>query len=320
MKAVPVVLAASLAMTALAAQAAEREVTIDGGRAPLSGTLLTPDGARPGPAVLLIAGSGQTDRDGNSSVASVRPANLKLLAEGLAAHGVASLRYDKRGFGGSRAAMVAERDLRFTTYVDDAASWARFLQNQPGVTCVILAGHSEGALIAPLAARQVKTCGVISIDGMGRPLGVVLRGQLAAAGLPPDQLAEADHIISELEQGREVPDRPPTDPLSRPSIQPYLISQLTIDPVAALKAAPAPVLIIQGETDIQVSVDDAHLLAAGRPDASLVIIPGMNHVLKLAPVDRAANIATYADPTRPLAPGVMEAVDAFVDRAREAHN
>jgi uncharacterized protein len=314
-KSILVVLAASLVMTALPARAAEREVSIDGGHAPLRGTLLTPDGARPGPAVLLIAGSGPTDRDGNSSVASVRPASLKLLAEGLAAHGVASLRYDKRGLGGSAGAMVAEHDLRFTTYVDDAVAWARFLKNQPGVTCVILAGHSEGALIAPMAALQVKTCGVISIDGMGRPLGVVLRGQLAAAGLPADQLAEADHIISELEHGREVPGRPPTDPLSRPSIQPYLISQLTIDPVAALKAAPAPVLIIQGETDIQVPVSDARLLAAGRPDATVAIIPGMNHVLKLAPIDRAANIAAYADPDRPLAPGLMDAIDAFVDRA-----
>jgi len=307
-------LAASLVMIALPTQAAEREVSIDGGRAPLIGTLLTPDGARPGPAVLLIAGSGPTDRDGNSNIAGVNPASLKLIAQSLAAHGVASLRFDKRGIGASRAAMVAEADLRFTTYIDDAAAWARFLQSQPGVTCVILAGHSEGALIAPLAAHQVKTCGVISIDGMGRPLGVVLRGQLAAAGLSASQLAQADQALTELEHGREVPGVSLTDSLFRPSIQPYLISQLTIDPIAALKAAPAPVLIIQGETDIQVPIADAHRFAKGRPDATLAIIPGMNHVLKLAPIDRAANIAAYADPTLPLAPGVMEAIDAFVDR------
>lgn len=314
MKAALIALAASLAMSALSAQAAEREVAIDGGRAPLSATLLAPDNAKPGPAVLLIAGSGPTDRDGNSSVASVRPASLKLLAQGLAAHGVASLRFDKRGVGASAAAMTAERDLRFTTYVDDAVAWARFLKAQPGVTCVILAGHSEGALIAPLAALQVRTCGVISIDGEGRPLGVVIRGQLAAAGLSAAQLAQADQILAELEHGREVPGRPATDPLFRPSVQPYLISQLTIDPVATLKAAPAPVLIVQGETDIQVPVSDARLLAAGRPDATVAIIPGMNHVLKLAPIDRAANIAAYADPDRPLAPGLMEAIDAFIDR------
>jgi len=310
----PIALAAILAMTALPAQAAERDVSIDGGLAPLHGTLLTPDGAKPGPAVLLIAGSGPTDRDGNSKIAGANPASLKLVAEGLAAHGVASLRFDKRGIAASRGAMVAERDLRFTTYIDDVVAWARFLKGQPGVTCVILAGHSEGALIAPPAALKVKTCGVISIDGMGRPLGVVLRVQLAAAGLSASQMAQADQALTELEHGREIPGVSPTDSLFRPSVQPYLISQLTIDPVAALKAAPAPVLIVQGETDIQVPVSDAHLLAAGRPDATVAIIPGMNHVLKLAPIDRAANIAAYADPDRPLAPGVMEAIDAFVDK------
>ena len=314
MKQTLVALAASLAMTTLPARAVERDVSIDGGRAPLLGTLLTPDGGKPGPAVLLIAGSGPTDRDGNSSLASVRPASLKLIAEGLAAHGITSLRFDKRGIGASAAAVAAEGDLRFTTYVDDAVAWARFLKAQPGVTCVILAGHSEGALIAPLAAQKEKTCGVISIDGEGRPLGVVVRTQLAAAGLPPAQLARADRILTELEHGREVPGLPATDPLFRPSVQPYLISQLTIDPVTTLKAAPSPVLIIQGETDIQVPVTDAHLLAAGRPDATVAIIPGMNHVLKLAPIDRAANIAAYADPDRPLAPGLMEAIDGFVDR------
>ena len=305
-----------IAMTALPARAAEREVSVDGGREPLYGTMLTPEGARPGPVVLLIAGSGPTDRDGNSSIGGVKPQNLKLIAEGLAAHGVASLRYDKRGIGESRPAMTTEADVRFTTFVDDAVSFAKFLQAQPGVTCVILAGHSEGALIAPLAARKVRTCGVISISGMGRPLGVVIRAQLKAAGLPADKLAVADQVLSELEHGREVPGIPATDPLFRPSVQPYLISQLTIDPVAALKAAPAPVLILQGDTDIQVSVEDARLLAAGRPDATLVILPGVNHVLKTAPLDRAANVATYMDPSLPLAPGVMAAIDAFVDRAR----
>jgi len=317
MKSLVLALTVILAMTSPAAQAAEREVSVDGGRALLYGTLLTPDGAKPGPAVLLIAGSGPTDRDGNSPIAAVHPANLKLIAEGLAQHGIASLRYDKRGIGKSAAAMVAERDVRFTTFVDDAVAFAQLLQSQPGVTCVILAGHSEGALIAPLAAQKVKTCGVISIAGSGRPIGVVLREQLAASGASPEQLAQANAILVELEHGREVVDIPPAGmALFRPSIQPYMISWLPLDPPAVLKTVQAPVLILQGETDIQVSVKDARLLAAARPDATLVILPGVNHILKVAPADRAANIATYSDPNLPLAPGVMAAIDAFVDKAR----
>jgi alpha-beta hydrolase superfamily lysophospholipase len=293
----------------------EHEVTVDGGVAPLYGSLLTPVGARPGPAVLLIAGSGPTDRDGDSTVPGVKPANLKLIAEGLAAAGVISLRYDKRGMAKSAAAMVRQADLRFTTYVDDAVTFARFLKAQPNVTCVILLGHSEGALIAALAAQKVPTCGVIEVSGVGRPLGVVLREQLAAQPLPATMRTQVETALSDLEHGRETPSVPGLEALFRADIQPYLISQLTIDPAKALSGVKAPVLILQGDNDLQVSVEDARLLAAARPDARLVIAPGANHILKTAPSDRAGNIATYADPNLPLAPAIMPAILAFVKSA-----
>jgi uncharacterized protein len=292
----------------------EREVTVDGGAAPLYGSLLMPSVARPGPAVLLIAGSGPTDRDGNSTFPGVKPANLKLIAEGLAAGGVASLRYDKRAIGKSAPAAVHEADLRFTTAVDDAVLFARLLKAQPGVTCVILLGHSEGALVAALAAQKMETCGVIEVAGIGRPLGVVLREQLVHT-LPPPLLAQADAGLAELEHGRQIANIPGLEALFRPSVQPYLISQLTLDPAKTLAAVKAPVLILQGDNDVQVSVQDARLLAAARPDAKLSILPGVNHVLKTAPSDRPGNLATYADPGLPLAPGVTPAILAFVKAA-----
>jgi uncharacterized protein len=297
------------------AMGSEREVTVDGGAAPLCGSLLTPPGARPGPAVLLIAGSGPTDRNGDSTVPQVKPANLRLIAEGLAAAGVPSLRYDKRAIAKSAPAALNEADLRFTTAVDDAVLFARLLRAQPGVTCVILLGHSEGALVAALAAQKIETCGVIEVSGVGRPFGQVLREQLAAQMLPPPVAAQIDAGLTELEHGRQIANIPGLEALFRPSVQPYLISQLTIDPAKALAAVKAPVLILQGDNDVQVSVQDARLLAAARPDAKLVILPGMNHVLKTAPSERAGNLAAYADPNRPLAPGVMPAIVAFVKSA-----
>ena len=290
----------------------EREVTVDGGAAPLSGTLLTPNGAKPGPAVLLIAGSGPTDRDGNSVVASIKPANLKLIAQGLAAAGIPSLRYDKRGLAKSAPAMVREADLRFTTYGDDAATFARFLKTQPNVTCVVLLGHSEGALIAAIAAQQVATCGVIEVSGIGRPLGIVLREQMAAQPLTPAMRIQVETALTDLEHGHETPNIPGLESLFRASVQPYLISQVSLDPTKALAGVKAPVLILQGDNDLQVKVEDAERLHAARPDATLVILPGVNHVLKTAPTDRAGNIAAYADPERPLAPGVMPAIVSFV--------
>lgn len=311
------VMAVVLAGAAHAAAGAgmEQEVSVDGGAAPLYGSLLTPRGARPGPAVLLIAGSGPTDRDGNSPVPGVRPANLKLIAEGLAAAHVASLRYDKRGIAKSAPAAVREADLRFTTAVDDAVLFARLLKAEPKVSCVILLGHSEGALIAALAAQEIEVCGVIEVSGAGRPLGTVVREQLAAQNLPAGLRSQAEAALVELEHGRQVANIPGLEALFRPSVQPYLISQLTIDPAKALAMVKAPVLIVQGDNDLQVSVQDARLLAAAKPSVKLVIAPGVNHVLKLAPADRAGNFATYADPTRPIAPSVMQAILAFVTSA-----
>lgn len=291
----------------------EESVSLPAGEAMLHGTLTQPSRPSAGaPAVLLIAGSGPTDRDGNSAL-GVRAATLKLLAHGLAERGIASLRYDKRGIADSAAAAPAESELRFATYVQDATLWAKTLKARTGARCVVLAGHSEGALVAALAAPgSSDICGVVSISGAGRPAGVVLREQLTA-GLPDAMRPAALRVLSELEAGRTVADPPPAlAALFRPSVQPYLISWLPLDPVAALKAAGKPTLVLQGAADIQIPESDARLLAGALPGAKLTILPGVNHVLKVAPAERAANAATYADPTLALAPGVVGAVAGFV--------
>lgn len=310
--------AAALLLSATAVQAAaphEAEVTINGGRAALHGSLVTPDGGMMlGAAVLIISGSGPTDRNSDSSMAAVKPGSLRLLAEGLASQGVASLRFDKRGVAASLPAATSERELRFATYVDDAVAWARLLMEQPGVKCVVVAGHSEGSLIGMLVARQVPVCGFVSIAGAGRPAAVILREQLAAT-LPAPTLAAVDSVLAELRAGREVPAVPATDALFRPSVQPYLISWLPLDPAAELRGVKAPVLILQGDRDLQVSMVDAQALAAARPDAKLMVLSGVNHVLKDAPADRAGNIATYADPALPIDPRVVSEIAAFTKAA-----
>jgi len=263
--------------------------------------------------VLIVAGSGPTDRDSNSAIAGVRPNTLKLLAQGLAAQGITSLRFDKRGIAASAPALTSEADMTFGTLVDDVVAWAGFLRGQPGVRCVVLLGHSEGALLATLAARKVETCGVVSIAGAGRPAADILKDQLQAQPMPDALRTQVNTNIDQLRGGHRVADVPPElMALFRPSVQPYMISWLPIDPAAELAAVKAPVLILQGETDLQVSVEDAKHLARARADAKVVILSGVNHVLKPAPADRAANFATYADPELPLDPRVVPAVADFV--------
>ena len=248
------------------------------------------------------------------------PASRDLTASSpLQPGGVSSLRFDKRAIGASAGAASSEEALRFTTYVDDAVAWARLLRAQRGVTCVVILGHSEGALIGAMAAAHVPQCGVIEISGPGRPLGVLveeqLRAQATAAGTPAatEGLNVALHILTELRAGRTVADVPPfLTAIFRPSVQPYLISELNIDPAQTLAAVHTPALIMQGNTDLQVSVADAQRLRAGRPDARLVILDGVNHVLKDAPVERGANIAAYADPNLPLSAAVVPTLLEFV--------
>ena len=280
--------------------------------APLLGPLLTPDGQTRAAAVIL-PGSGPTDRDGNSAQFGIRAGTYRLLAEGLAERGVATIRIDKRGIGESAAAGPAEADLRFNTYADDARAWAAEAAAKTGRPCAWLIGHSEGALVALAAVENGddKICGLVLLSGAGRPAGVVLREQLAA--LPEPLKTKAYDALTELEAGRLVAD-PPAElaALFRPSVQPYLISWLALDPAKLAAAYDGPVFIGQGTTDLQVTVADAQAIKAAQPRAELAVWDGVNHVLKIAPAERGANVTTYMDPALPLAPGVVEAVAGFV--------
>lgn len=301
-----------------AARAAEREVRLNSDPGPLVGTLETPDGPQKGVAVLLIAGSGPTDRNGSQPKAGLQADSLRLIAADLAQHGYSSLRADKRCIGDSLLACSGEAKLTIQTYADDAAAWAAFLKAQPGVRCVVLLGHSEGALVAALASSKVKPCGVISVSGMGRPLGDVILAQVRAAGAGDVVVEKVRAILADLEAGREVADVPPAlASLFRPAVQPFVRSEMGLDPAAALAAVNAPVLILQGSNDLQVGVEDARKLKAASPNAQLVLLDGVNHILKAAPADRAANIATYRAPSLPLASSVMPSILRFLDTLRQ---
>jgi len=279
----------------------------------VNGTLLLP-AAAPGqrPAVaLLIAGSGPTDRDGNSRLIPGGPASLRLLAESLARCGIATLRYDKRGIAASPISADAMRALRFDDYVDDAAAWLERLRADRRFARVVVVGHSEGALIGAIAAARVPGTAVVSISGAGKPAADILHDQLATR-LPPPLAARADSILAELRAGRLVDSVPPVlRSVFDPSVQAYEISWFRYDPPAALARVAAPVLVVQGTNDIQVSVDNARRLAAV-PGARLVLVDSMTHVLKLAGSDQAAQMRTYTDGSLPLAPALVRAVVDFI--------
>ncbi len=304
---------------AAAEQAAPDAPTTQSIRCPLekgalNGALDLPAGEGTVSVVLVIAGSGPTDRDGNQP--GLRNDSLKLLGQGLARHGIAAVRYDKRGVGQSSLAQLTEADLRFEMLVDDAVRWIEQLEKDERFSSVGVLGHSEGALIGLLAAKRTGAAAFVSISGAGRSLQDILREQLAR-GLAPPLFERSKKIIGELEAGRTVEDVPiELFALFRPTVQPYLISVFKYDPAAEILGLDGPALIVQGTTDLQVKVADAQQLAAAKPDARVALVEGMNHVLKTAQtLDEQRS--SYSDPLLPLAPGLVENIASFLTEAME---
>ncbi len=289
----------------------QRPLSLDTGQGVLHGSLLLPRTESPPPVVLIIAGSGPTDRDGNNPAVG-RIDILRQLALQLARNGIASVRYDKRGVAESLAATPDERDLSVERYVADAVAWSRRIKADRRFGPLILLGHSEGALIASLAAGPAGADGVIALAGSGRPVDQVLREQLAGR-LPPAELAGAAELIGQLKGGHTSQRIPATlKDTFRPSVQPYLISLFRQDPAAAFAAVKVPALILQGRNDIQVSPADARALHAAKPDAQLALIDGMNHMLRISPPGIDQQRDAYTNPQLPLASALGERIVAFV--------
>ena len=282
----------------------------------LAGSLLVPSGGGPFPLVVIIAGSGPTDRDGNSKLLPGANNSLRYLAEGLAARGIASLRYDKRGVGESAKALLSEGSMRFDMGADDAAEWVKKLRADRRFTTITIIGHSEGSLLGMLTAQRAPVDGYVSIAGTGFPAADILKQQLAKQ-LPPPLLENANASIDTLLAGHTVSSPPPElMSLFRPSVQPYLISWFKVDPRAEIARLAIPTLVIQGTRDMQVTEADAHSLAKAQPKAKLVIIDGMNHVLKQVGEDPTLQRSSYSDPSLPDSPQLIDTVADFVKGVR----
>jgi pimeloyl-ACP methyl ester carboxylesterase len=299
-----------------AAAVAAVPITAPGPQGPLAGTFV--DAGKNAPVVLIIPGSGPTDRDGNNRL-GITAAPYRLLAEALAGKGVSSVRIDKRGMFGSKAAVADANRVTIGDYAADTHNWVVAIRKQTGASCVWVLGHSEGALVAMAAAQQPDgICGVILVSGAGRKLSDVIREQLRANPANAPLLDSAMAALDSLELGQHVDVsgmHPALQRLFAPQVQDFLIDVFHYDPAKLAASVKVPMLIVQGERDLQVSSVDARALAAAQPKAKLVLLPQMNHVLKdVESDDHAANLATYADPSLPIDPGLVAAIAAFVKR------
>ena len=297
-------------------QAAFSETVLDaaGPKGPLKGTLLTPN-SKPNAAVLIVPGSGPTDRNANNPL-GVNASPYRLLAEGLASKGFATLRIDKRGMFASAMAVEDANAVTIADYVDDVHAWVNVLRHHIHTPYIWVLGHSEGGIVALAAAQEEDVCGVVLIATPGRPMGEVLRQQLSANPENEMLLKQALPIIDALEHRQRVDItnmHPALQSLFNPAVQGFLINAFSYNPGHLISSISKPVLVLQGQRDLQVEETDARLLKAANPQASLVILPNMNHVMKeVISDDRKVNIASYAEPTSTLAPGLIGSIEHFL--------
>lgn len=307
----PALVLSFLITISASAQGTQQAIELETPTGVIKGTLTLPTNATPVPVALLIAGSGPTDRDGNTPVVAGRNDSLKMLSAALAENGVASVRFDKRGIAASSSAARSEAELRFDDYVQDAVSWVEKLSKDSRFQGIAVVGHSEGSLIGMLASQRSPAQAFVSVSGPAERAPVVLRRQLQGR-LPPDLAQRNEEILRSLESGRTVRDIPPALlALYRQSVQPYLVSWFRYSPKDEIAKLRVPCLLLQGATDMQVEVADAKTLHSANQSCLLQVMEGMNHVLKRVPADQQKQIASYGDPLLPLDSDLVKALAGF---------
>lgn len=299
---------------ALQAAPAEENVTLKvSDNIQIQGTLLLPEGVKKAvPLVIIVAGSGPTDRNGNNP--QMENNSLHMTADSLATAGIASLRYDKRGIAASKVEGLKQEELSFDDYVNDLNGWVNMYAGDKRFSKIIVLGHSEGSLIGLVAAENNPNIkGLVSVAGAGRGADKIIKDQVGRQS--SQLLAIITPIVDSLKAGKTVGGvMPQLNSLFHPSLQPYLISWFRYEPAEIIARVKCPVLVVQGDKDIQISVADADSLAAANPSARKAVIAGMNHVLKTTDtMDMQVQvIKTYMDPTLPLNGDFSRTVIAFI--------
>lgn len=298
------------------AQSVEQSVeikSVDG--VTLRGTLLLPslDQDEPVPVALIVSDGKSTDKDGN--IPFMLNNSLKMLAEELMQQGIASLRYDKRGVRTSSIAGFDESKLTLEIYARDVMDWTKFLNQDTRFNNIIAIGHGEGAGLAMRAANYGANLNqIVLIAGYGRNLQTILKEQLSTQ---PDQIKNISYaIIDTLVKGKKYEGVPIfLNSMFRLSIQPSLIAEFKVEPTKLASMIKIPMLIIHGDTDIQVEMEDAKLLGEANKKAKVVILKNMNHVLKACEEKNSnAQVQYYTNPTLPLHIDLVPKIVEFIEK------
>ncbi len=290
----------------------EEPVVLHTATGDLYGSLILPANKNKFDLVIVQVGSGPTDRKGNNPLGVTADSYLMLAYE-LAKNNIATLIFDKRGIAASREAGKDESKLVFDDFIKDLEEWIKLLRKDNRVKKIIVAGHSEGSLIAMVAVQRVKSDKYISISGPAKAIDEIITWQLKKQA--PALAPAADSLFNKMRKGEKIDSVPPMlFTLFRPGIQSYMSSWMKYSPCEEIKKVRIPTLIVQGTTDFQVQTSEGEELKVCKPGAQLALIAGMNHVLKNAPEDINQNRATYTQPYLPIVPQLVTDIVTFIKK------
>ncbi|HAD97216.1 MAG TPA: alpha/beta hydrolase [Cryomorphaceae bacterium] len=262
------------------------------------------------PLIIIVAGSGPTDRNGNSAVLPGPNDAYKQMADSLLEKHIATFRYDKPAIGKSTFSGTEEK-MRFETNSEVLGAVIASMKDL-GFDDIFLLGHSEGSLVAMLAAQQNKVSGFISMAGPGRDSHTLIKEQLAGK-LPEKLEKQTFEKLDSIKAGYTVEKyNASVASLIRKSIQPYLRSYFQYNPAKEISKLDIPVLIIQGGRDMQVKEMEGEILKKAKPEARYIFYPEMNHVLKRVDESQEQNSAAYYDPDFPLEENLVKDMASWV--------
>lgn len=259
------------------------------------------------PLVIFVHGSGNIDRNGNQAGTPIQVSYIKALADSLTKKGIAFYRFDKRTAVPENLSKL--NGITLKDFVSDVKIALQYFKDDPRFGSIHYIGHSQGSLVAMLAiTKDVKS--FISIAGAGETIDEILLKQLNAQNPELAKIAK-QHIDELIKTDTIATVNPFLMSLFAPQNQKFLKNWMLIDPVEEIINIKIPILIINGDADLQVKVSDAENLKAAHPKAELVIIPKMNHLMKEVH-SMEENQQSYWDEKYPLSTVLITLLSDFI--------
>ena len=277
----------------------------------IDGTLLLPKKHKQVPLAIIIQGSGPTDRNGNQK--RLKNNSLKFLAEELSEKNIASYRYDKRLVKQILEGTFKESDANFNDFIDDAKKVVSYFKDDSRFSELIIIGHSQGSLVGMIAAKDKAVSKYISLAGAGQEIDDVVIDQLkkqASALVENARLSFDDLRVNGIARNFDTS----LASIFRQSIQPFMYSWMQYNPQTEIAKLNIPVLIINGDKDLQVQVSEAEKLKEAKPEAKLVIIHNMNHILKNIEGNFIENQQAYNKEDLPVIKELISIINNFITK------